>query len=205
MQQYENPSQQRAGAEDTGLGLSSLTKYLLIVCAIAVAFFVVYKPVGQLGGNASTQVFTTTPALSASQIDTILQAYKSPAQGLGNSIYAQSLQTGVNDSFTLALFLQESSMGTMGVATVTHNVGNIRCSEGYTCYEGYRSYSSWADGFQDLDNLLVGLYKVQFKATTVQDIITRYAPSNENDTTAYVKHVQTAMEQWSAGKTVVNW
>src|SRR5579884_2918271 len=93
-------------------------------------------PPGKLSGG---------PSLSASFIDKVLQANHSPAQGLGATLHQLSQQDNIDDAIPLAVFHHESNYGLLGVARVTLSIGNIKCSPGYRCYEGFRAYASWQD------------------------------------------------------------
>ena len=43
-------------------------------------------------------------------------------------MYADSVRFGIDDVFALAFFFHESLFGRLGVAAVTHSVGNIVCT-----------------------------------------------------------------------------
>ena len=89
------------------------------------------------------------PTLSSDFINQVLQAAHSPAQGTGQALYTLSVQYGIDDAYALAFFKHESQYGTTGIAQETRSLGNIRCSAGYQCINGYRSYSSWIAGEAD--------------------------------------------------------
>jgi hypothetical protein len=82
------------------------------------------------------------PSLSAAQIDAILAQYHSPAGGLGPVLYDLGVQYGIDPAFAVAFFVVESAAGTRGVARTTHSLGNIRCTPGYACLDGYRATRS---------------------------------------------------------------
>ncbi len=143
------------------------------------------------------------PSLSAAFVDRVLLAYHSPAVGLGSVLYQDSLTYGIDDAYPLAFFLHESSMGNNGVAAFTHSLGNIRCTVGWSCYGGYRSYATWADGFLDWFRLLSSDY-VPRHLSTVATIIPVYAPSaDHNDEHAYIAAVLSAVSTWRTGRVVV--
>jgi len=98
------------------------------------------------------------PSLSAAQIDALLASYDSPAARLGPVLYDLGVQSGIDPAYSLAFFVVESSCGTREVARTTHSLGNIRCTPGYACVDGYRAYSTWADGARDWFTLMRSLY-----------------------------------------------
>ena len=94
-------------------------------------------------------------------------------------------------------------MGTLGVAPITHSLGNIRCTaEWSSCYQGYRSYAGWQDGFLDWFRVISSQYLPQH-LTTLETIIPVYAPASENNVAAYIAAVRSAVLAWRAGRVVV--
>ena len=148
------------------------------------------------------------PSLSADQVNTILAAYHSPAAGQGQMLYDMSTQYGIDDAYSLAFFLHESSMGTQGEARVTHSLGNLRCIPDAECIDqdrgGYACFANWHDGFQAWFVLITGsLYKGD-GLTTVEAIIPRYAPTaDNNDEQAYMDALINTVQAWQAGKVLV--
>ncbi len=164
-------------------------------------------PTGSLGRAAapvgSSSSILGRPSLSVAFINRVLSAYHSPAAGLGSVLYQDSLTYGIDDAYPLAFFLHESSMGNSGVATVTHSLGNIRCTPGWSCSSGYRSYATWAAGFLDWFHLMAYEYLPRH-LSTVPSIIPVYAPSaDHNDEHAYIAAVLSAVLSWRAGRVVV--
>lgn len=140
------------------------------------------------------------PTLSADQVNTILAKAGSPATGAGDTFYEQSLQTGINDTWPLAFFQHESNSGLKGWAAVNKSIGNIRCTAGYSCNGGYRSYPSWAAGVIDWYSLIKNLYINQWGLVTVEQIIPRYAPlGDHNDVSAYIRSVVSSVQSWQEG------
>jgi len=153
--------------------------------------------------NSSSSSILGPPSLSAAFINRVLLAYHSPAVGLGSVLYRDSAAYGIDDAFPLAFFLHESSMGNNGVAAVTHSLGNIRCTVGWSCYGGYRFYATWAAGFLDWFRLISSDY-VPRHLSTVATIIPVYAPSaDHNDEHAYIAAVLSAVSTWRTGRVVV--
>ncbi len=153
-------------------------------------------------GSSSSSILGP-PSLSVVFINRVLLAYHSPASGLGSVLYQDSLTSGIDDAYPLAFFLHESSMGNNGVAAVTHSLGNIRCTPGWSCYGGYRSYATWAAGFRDWFSLITSEYLPRGLSTVVS-IIPVYAPSaDHNDEHAYIAAVLSAVSVWRSGRVVV--
>ena len=136
------------------------------------------------------------PDMTVAHINDVLNKAGSPARGSGQALYNGSLASGVKVSFALAVFKHESSYGTAGVARATHSLGNIRCSDGYACYQGYRSYGTWELGYTDFYNLIRNLYIHQLGLTTVGRVMPTYAPSKENATSDYITDVVKSMNTW---------
>jgi hypothetical protein len=156
------------------------------------------------GNNIASNPITGKPTIAAAFINQVLAFYHSPARDLGASLYSLGVQYNINPVYALAFFLHESRLGTLGVARATLSLGNIRCSVGYTCIEGYRAYSSWASGFADWYRLMRGVYVNQWHLTTVEQIVPTYAPSGDgNNVAGYITAVEQAVSTWQAGKVEV--
>jgi hypothetical protein len=141
-----------------------------------------------------------SPTINADFINRVLDHYHSPAAGKGQALYKDGVQYDIDPVYALAFFMHESSFGTTGVATVTHSLGNIRSSEGYQDYDGYREYRTWEEGFEDWYRLISDQYVKQWRLTTVDQIIPVYAPSSDNnDVAAYIQAVKNAVDTWRSG------
>jgi len=140
------------------------------------------------------------PTLSAAFVDKVLAAAGSKAAGTGQALYDLSVKYGIDDAYALAFFQHESAFGTGGVARATLSLGNIRCSEGYQCIEGYRAYGSWQEGYADWYKLIRMLYIGEWHLSTVEQIIPVYAPSSDhNDVAGYIAAVEKAVSTWRTG------
>ena len=149
---------------------------------------------------AQTYSVPGSPTISADFINRVLDHYHSPAAGKGQALYNDGVQYNIDPVYALAFFMHESSFGTTGVATVTHSLGNIRSSEGYQDYDGYREYRTWEEGFEDWYRLIANQYVKQWGLTTVDQIIPVYAPSSDNnDVAAYIQAVKNAVDTWRSG------
>jgi hypothetical protein len=141
------------------------------------------------------------PSLASSFVDQVLGYYHSPAAGIGQALYDESQSFCIDDAVALAFFQHESGFGRAGWGAVNHSLGNIRCSSGYSCQGGYRSYATWQDGYTDWFTLMKSLYIDQWHATTVEAIIPHYAPAaDHNNEQAYIRAVKASVALWRAGK-----
>lgn len=150
--------------------------------------------------HLSTYTLPVKPSVSADFINQVLDYYHSPAAGKGQALYDDGVKYGIDPVYALAFFMQESSFGTQGVATVTYSLGNIRANAGDPQYHGYRMYSTWEAGFEDWYQLMAHQYIGQWKLTTVDQIVPIYAPgSDNNDVTTYIANVKNAVDVWHSG------
>ena len=152
---------------------------------------------------------TGPPSISAEFIDRVLSAYGSPAAGTGQALYDLGVEFGIDPVYALAFFLHEDSFGETGIGAANHSLGNIRCSAGYSCQYGFRSYATWAVSYQDWYSLILNGYVkgqitdslVGHPCTTVDEIVSVYAPSSDhNDVAAYIAAIKHAVERWRSGQ-----
>jgi hypothetical protein len=137
------------------------------------------------------------PTLSIEQIEKVLAMYGSPAVGLGQKLYDLGVKYGINPAYALAFFVHESGCGTKGVARFSKSLGNIRWTEGYASYEGYRSYPTWEAGMEDWYLLIKDLYIEGWGLRTVDAIVPVYAPSGDNnDPVNYIASVKYMVDSW---------
>ena len=150
-----------------------------------------------------------SPTITVAFINTVLAFYHSPAMDTGQALYDGGRTYNIDPVYALAFFLHESRFGTTGVARVTRSLGNIRCSAGYRCLEGYRAYRHWEESYLDWYQLILYGY-VQGSVTiplvghvclTVGQIIPVYAPSSDgNNVESYIHTVEYAVSIWRSGK-----
>jgi hypothetical protein len=152
---------------------------------------------------------TGAPTISADFIDRVLSTYGSPAAGTGQALYDLGAQYGIDPVYALAFFLHEDSFGETGIGAANQSLGNIRCSDGYTCQYGFRSYATWAEGYRDwYDLILNGYVKGQITdaivghpCSTVDEIVPVYAPSSDhNNVTAFIAAIERAVTTWRKGQ-----
>ncbi len=149
------------------------------------------------------------PTITAAFIDRVLSAYGSPAAGTGQALYDDGVASGIDPVYALAFFLHEDSFGKTGIGAATHSLGNTRCSPGYACQYGFRSYATWEAGYQDWYHLILNGYVkgqvtnaiVGHPCTTIAQIIPVYAPSSDgNNEAAYIAAVLHAVATWRSGR-----
>jgi hypothetical protein len=134
-------------------------------------------------------------SISRATFKQFLQELNSPALPEADAMYQACVEEGCDPALVLAFFEHESSGGLHGVAALTKSIGNIRCTDGYSCYttEGngsFRQYVSWSEGVRDWTRLL-RMYKDDWKRVTLEDIIPKYAPqADNNDEAAYIAAVK---------------
>ncbi len=146
------------------------------------------------------------PTISVAAINRVLcapyQGRRSTACGTGAALYRLGVQYGIDPVFALAFFQHESAFGTQGVAVATLSLGNIRCTSGYRCQEGYRAYATWAQGYADWYRLMLygyvkGAVSRQCPCLSVEQIIPVYAPaSDRNDEATYIHDVEASVALW---------
>ena len=149
------------------------------------------------------------PTITAEFIDRVLIAYGSPAAGTGQALYELGVQDGIDPVYALAFFLHEDSFGETGIGAANHSLGNIRCSAGYACQDGFRSYASWEEGYQDWYSLILNGYVrgqvtisiVGHACSMIDEIVPVYAPSSDqNDVAAYIAAITRAVDTWRSGR-----
>lgn len=150
--------------------------------------------VGQITGESG---ITGAPSIDALFIDSVLCAAHSPACHTGEALYQAGVGAGIDPVFALAFFQHESNYGKKGIAVETRSLGNIRCTDGYPCIDGFRAYSSWEESYKDWYQLLLW-YIGTLGKKTLRDILYTYAPPIENSTEGYIAAVCSAVNGWRA-------
>ena len=144
------------------------------------------------------------PTVSAAFINRVLAYYHSPAAGKGQTLYTLGVAYSIDPVIALAFFMHESRFGTLGMATTTLSLGNLRCIPSVPCYQGYAQFGSWEQGFEAWYKLIHTLYVVQWGLVTVDQIIPRYAPSKDhNNVEGYIAAVTSAIQTWRSGQVQV--
>ncbi len=184
--------------------LEALFLGIVLVCLAAIALPAISNP-GKLAtamkylqtGHTSSTSVVGGPSLSAQRIDAILS--KSPAYGTGQTFYSDSIRYNIDDAYAVGFFKHESSLGLYGAASVTHSIGNIVCTVGYSCIGRFRYYASWQAGIHDWYQLISGPAYVGSGLKTLEQIIPKYAPSSENSPADYIAAVERDVTSWRQG------
>lgn len=186
-----------------------MKKVLLILCLLAIVY-VATMPLSSpstrtLAASKQntptitkvTQAFNVlgSPTITATHIEQILDAARSPARGTGQALYDLGVQSGIDPVFALAFFQHESAFGRAGIAATNFGLGNIRCTTGYHCLYGFRAYRSWQAGYADWYQL-IRYYCDTWSKCTVEQIVPTYAPASENDVSGYITNVEEAVKTW---------
>jgi hypothetical protein len=151
----------------------------------------------QLAVGTSPYDVVGPPSISVEQIERVLRKYGSPAAGQGKLLHDLGVRYGIDPAYALAFFVHESGCGTKGVARFTKSLGNIRWTEGYDNYSGYRKYSTWEAGIEDWYKLITELYIGAWNLRTVDTIIPVYAPwGDNNNPPAYISSVKGMVDSW---------
>ncbi len=130
------------------------------------------------------------PSISFETFERFLRDNNSPALPEAASMYDTCVLEGCDPALALAFFEHESTLGKNGAANITHSIGNIRCSAGYSCIntEGngsFRYYPNWTAGVRDWVLLLKNTYRGEWGLSTLEQIIPRYAPNADNNNEAW--------------------
>jgi len=146
------------------------------------------------------------PSVSAQFINKVLCApvptdtpAVSPACGTGQAMFDLGVKYGIDPVYALAFFWHESTLGRYGVAVANLGLGNIKCTPGYVCKQGFRAYSSWEEGYADWYKLITAYIAGQIKGCpckTVPEIVPVYAPPSENDTPGYTHKITQMVTTW---------
>lgn len=156
--------------------------------------------VDQADATNSCFCVTGKPTISAAFIGQVLASSHSPASGTAQALYNLGVKSGINPVYALAIFKHESLFGRAGMARITLSLGNIRCSPGYRCINGYRAYRSWQAGYADWYHLMATVY-VAHGLMTIPHIIPVYAPASDgNDVNGYIAAIEQSVTLWQEGK-----
>lgn len=155
--------------------------------------------------KSSSYTLEGAPTISANFINTVLDYYHSPAAGKGQALYDDGVAYDIDPAYALAFFMQESTLGTEGVAKITHSLGNIRATQGYPQYDGYRKYATWEDGFENWYKLISQQYINAWRLKTIDQIIPVYAPNSDNNNEQqYIAAVKSMVNSWRSGEVSIS-
>jgi hypothetical protein len=155
------------------------------------------NPAGRLLAPPSVSAGAILRALSASGSPLAATSQRRDGKTYAEYIWDEGKASGIDPAVVMAIFRFESHYGTLGMARLTHSLGNIRpvglqpeiCS-GDGCY----AYANdWFDGVDRIYGLLRE-YARQGAATVDQVIPIWAPPSDNNDDAAYVAGVRETMQ-----------
>jgi len=151
------------------------------------------------------------PTISVAAFTDILVQANSPAALSAEQCYKAIADQGVDPAFALAIFAHESQFGKEGVASRTHNWGNLRAGayddytrDGWAWYEGG---DAWIRSAKDCarqlvrysQNLTPGLkYCGHLDHLTPENIFWHWAPTGDGDNkpNAYAVAVRALVNNW---------
>ena len=142
--------------------------------------------------------------ITAQVIDNRLKRAKSPLVGMGKQIYEFARTYDVDPAFFLAVVEEESSFGKSSLCRTTHNVTNIRWTNKstYPGYKGFIKYPSWHAGVRGFfAQIANGSQYYKKGRVTVEQIVPKWAPPNENSTNRYIANVNTRIRAYNRSKT----
>jgi hypothetical protein len=150
--------------------------------------------------QADAYIIVGKPTIDVASIDKILALYHSPAAGKGQALYDAGVKAHIDPIFALALFMHDSIFGTVGMARVTHSLGNLPASGSATChcqdFHGYRQYNSWEEGFNDWYQFMQSRYTNQ-GITSIGQIVPNYAISKDPTIISlFTKTIEARIDVW---------
>lgn len=122
----------------------------------------------------------------------------SPLIAFTPQFVSEGLKNNVNPAMVLAMTQKETSLATAGHGQPPkYNIANIRGEMGDGT--GFRSYSGYPEGIQKTTEHLAGDLYLGGGFTTVREVINRWAPPIENDTSDYVRFVNQLIPKLLSG------
>lgn len=147
--------------------------------------------------------------LTAEQVDAVLRAYNSPAQGTGEAFVENAERTGVDNAWVLAQFIHESGAGSnpawAGIkpnGESTANTGNLVYAPGRDNYGRFADFNGdWEAGvaahFDLLDAYAEGGAPSGKQHETIDSAVAEWAPASDgNNPTAYADAVMNDVRSW---------
>lgn len=142
----------------------------------------------------------------------VLRSAGSPAANVAEQCYQAIAAYGLDPAVGLAFFQHESNFGKAGAARYTCNWGNIRAAGRWLSHhdgdngtwlvylqrisEGPRDY--WVRSSADWAQLIRELYINRWHLQTVEEMLLRYAPTeDQNDPRSYAACVKASVERWA--------
>lgn len=169
--------------------------------------------------NDRTIIKGVEPDMTEAGFVAELAGAKSPATGVGAAVYRYAVKRGLLPSALLGIFREESQYGTDknaicvgggGVPEPTYSWGNTTENDGKPSYGGtgrvvrerFSVYDGWYRGGTSTIDRLVD-YAPYVPLRTVREVITQWAPPNDNNRTeAYIAGVAATITRLGQGGTM---
>lgn len=157
--------------------------------------------------NGNPYAIVGKPDLSVKFVNQVLAYYHSPAAGQAKQLIEATSRCGIKIGAALAFFMHESTLGTLGEATSTYSLGNMRCIPAIkflSCVDqsrgGYTQMPSWADGFVIWSRMMRNLYVDTWGDVTIDQVIPTYAPNSDNNNEyGYISSWKYCLDTWHKG------
>ena len=145
------------------------------------------------------------PTINVAFINEILTRYHSPAAGKGSILFNAGVKAHIDPVFALAFFMHDSIFGTVGMARVTHSLGNLLALTSTAChcqdFHGYRQYSNWEAGFSDWYQFIQQHYISQ-GVTTIGQIVPDYSVTKDPTIVkSFIKTIESRADIWRTQST----
>lgn len=137
--------------------------------------------------------------ISPVQFGTVLLSHKSPVLD-GKAAFDICVKWKIDPAFMLAIFVVESSCGTLGIAVPDKNWGNVRSgksafSKRYAGNNGtFAVYSNWYSSLDDACRI-INSYPCP---KMVESVLAIYAPASQNNLANYIDLVKGMMARWAS-------
>jgi Mannosyl-glycoprotein endo-beta-N-acetylglucosaminidase len=146
------------------------------------------------------------PTVDGAFIDQILAYYHSPAVGKGALFFAEGVKYGIDPIYALAFFMNDSILGTVGLALHTHSLGPLPTPTTAACRcqdaQGYRLYATWDDGIADWFQYIHDYYVQQLGLTTVSQIVSLYLRTHNTRAIDFaIKEIENRVDLWRKTQT----
>lgn len=108
---------------------------------------------------------------------------------IGDMIMKASKKYNINAGIIFAMTMYETGWGSSNQFVNLNNTGGMECMTGYACEGRWTKFDSLEDSIDRKAKLLAGHLYVGSGRVTLYDIISRYAPSFENNVNQYVNDI----------------
>lgn len=133
----------------------------------------------------------TTSNITAEQINQVLEtrgSTKAKNSNIGEIIVQESKKANINAGVVFGMFAVETGWGSSNLFLNNNNVGGLECIKGYACNGRWASFPTVRESFQNKIRILKTIY-VGEGLVTLNQVINKYAPSDENDVEGYINMI----------------